>query len=225
MNLLKRILSCAYYKLTTRKDVILHWTNTIHKGSRFEGMCQLHPDTEFYGELGFGSYIGEHCAINAKIGRFCSISNNVITNNGVHPYTVPFVSTSPAFYSLNKHHKQNGSTFAQMQMFDEAKLADPDKGFSIVLGNDVWIGEGCFLVGGVTISNGAVVLAHAVVTKDVPPYAIVGGVPAKVIGYRYDEDTINWLLKIQWWNNSAEWFRTNWKLLTDIDKLKDYYIK
>ena len=79
------------------------------------------------------------------------------------------------------------------------------------------------LIGGVHIADGAVVLAGAVVTKDVPPYAIVGGVPAKIIRYRYDEETISFLLQAQWWNNTEDWFKENWKLLTDIDKLKAYY--
>ena len=68
-------------------------------------------------------------------------------------------------------------------------------------------------------------MAHAVVTKDVPPYAIVGGIPAKVIGYRYDEETIDFLLKIKWWNNDINWFKENWELLCDLDKLKAYYMK
>ena len=71
--------------------------------------------------------------------------------------------------------------------------------------------------------DGAVVLAHAVVTKDVPPYAIVGGVPAKVIGYRYDEDTIDFLLKVKWWNKDKKWFKEHWELLCDIDKMKTYF--
>ena len=73
------------------------------------------------------------------------------------------------------------------------------------------------------IADGAVVLSHAVVTKDVPPYAIVCGIPAKVIGYRYDEETINFLLQIKWWNNSPAWFEEHWVLLNDIEKLKEYY--
>ena len=79
------------------------------------------------------------------------------------------------------------------------------------------------IIGGVHIADGAVVLAGAVVTKNVPPYAIVGGVPAKIIRYRYDEETISFLLQAQWWNNTEDWFKENWKLLTDIDKLKAYY--
>ena len=69
------------------------------------------------------------------------------------------------------------------------------------------------------------VLAGAVVTKDVPPYAVVGGIPAKVIKYRYDDETIKFLLRIQWWNNDIEWLQKNWRLLNDINKLKEYYEK
>ena len=79
------------------------------------------------------------------------------------------------------------------------------------------------IIGGVHIADGAVVLAGAVVTKDVPPYAIVGGFPAKIIQYRYDEETINFLLNIQWWNNSEDWFKEHWRLLTDINRLKAFY--
>ena len=81
------------------------------------------------------------------------------------------------------------------------------------------------LIGGVEIGDGAVVLSRAVVTKDVPPYAIVGGIPAKVIGYRYDKETINFLLHTKWWDNTPERFEEYWDLLNDIEKLKEYYKK
>ena len=89
------------------------------------------------------------------------------------------------------------------------------------VGNDVWIGENVFFQGGVIIGDGAVVLAGAVVTKDVPPYAIVGGVPAKVLKYRYDEETIKFLLSIKWWDKDVNWLRDNWQLLCDINRLKN----
>jgi acetyltransferase-like isoleucine patch superfamily enzyme len=191
--------------------------------SKFEGMSQIHSNSRFHGELGYGSYIGANSILSAKIGRFTSISNNVICNPGIHAYQEPFVSTSPCFFSINPHHRQCGSTFATEQMFQEERLIDKKNGIAVEIGNDVWIGERVFLVGGITIGDGAVVLAGAVVTKNVPPYAIVGGVPAKIIKYRYNEETINFLLHVKWWNNSEEWFRNNWRLMTDIEKMKRYY--
>ena len=74
----------------------------------------------------------------------------------------------------------------------------------IVVGNDVWIGHGATIMMGVTIHNGAVIGTNALVTKDVPPYAIVGGVPAKIIGYRFDEETIEKLQRIRWWEWPSE---------------------
>ncbi|MBP3471748.1 MAG: antibiotic acetyltransferase [Paraprevotella sp.] len=91
------------------------------------------------------------------------------------------------------------------------------------MGSDVWIGLDVNIIGGIEISDGAVVLSRAVVTKDVPPYAIVGGVPARIIGYRYDAETIDFLLRVKWWNNDEQWFRENWMLLNDIEKFKRYF--
>lgn len=190
--------------------------------AQFEGMNKIYSHSSFGGILGYGSYIGHHSSLTAKIGRFCSISNHVICNAGIHPFQAPFATTSPCFFSLRK---QNGATFATQQMLNEIKTTDNKGLFDCEIGNDVWICEGVFINGGIHIADGAVVLAHAVVTKDVPPYAIVGGVPAKIIGYRYDEATIKWLLNVQWWNNPIAWFRAHWSLLCDIDKLKAYYNK
>lgn len=186
-------------------------------------MSKIHPYATFHGSLGMGSYIGCHSNLSARIGRFTSISNYVVCNAGIHSYQAPFATTSPCFFSLNPNHSQCGSTFATEQLFDELRLVDREHGIAVNIGNDVWIGEGVFLVGGINIGDGAVVLAHAVVTKDIPPYAIVGGVPARILRYRYDEETIKFLLKIKWWNNSADWFKQNWRLLSDIEKLKEYY--
>ena len=190
--------------------------------AQFEGMNKIYSHSSFGGILGYGSYIGHHSSLTAKIGRFCSISNHVICNAGIHPFQAPFATISPCFFSLRK---QNGATFATQQMLNEIKTTDNEGAFDCEIGNDVWICEGVFINGGIHIADGAVVLAHAVVTKDVPPYAIVGGVPAKIIGYRYDEATIKWLLNVQWWNNPIAWFRAHWSLLCDINKLKAYYDK
>lgn len=227
MEILCRVKSklvCLLDKLQyVGKNVRISFTSQVNLHSTFESHCQLHPHVQFHGHLGYGSYVGPYSRISAHIGRFTSIASYVSTVVGRHAYQAPFATTCPMFFSLNPEHSQSGSTFATEQMFEELKYAIPEKQLAVEIGNDVWIGERAMIVGGVHIADGAVVLAGAVVTKDVPPYAIVGGVPAKVIKYRYDDETIRFLLATQWWNNSEEWFKENWKLLTDIDKLKEYY--
>lgn len=197
-----------------RGKLIYNWKKSYPtEDSTFEGANRIFNNTSFKGHLGYGSFIGENSNLQGVVGRFTSIAPFVDWNPGAHPYQSPYVSTCPMFFST---HKQTGTTFANRQCFVEYKGG-------VTIGNDCWIGQHVFLVGGVTIGDGAVVLAGAVVTKDVPPYAIVGGVPAKIIRYRYDEATIKWLLEIKWWNNDIKWFEDNWKLLNDIDKLKKYY--
>lgn len=189
-------------------------------GSKFEGMNLIGNDAKFRGRLGLGSYIGSNCKIAADIGRFTSIAPNVCCNPGRHPYEAPFASTSPCFFS-NQHN--DGNTFATHDTFETFKMYDRQRRLHIKIGNDCWIGEGVFCVGGISIGDGAIVLAHAIVTKDIPPYAIARGVPARVIRYRYDEATIRFLLDTQWWNNSPEWFREHWELINNIEELKKYY--
>ena len=219
---IKQLLKRWVLRLKWRGKLQLEQGCNIALQAQFEGMNKIYSYSSFGGILGYGSYIGHHSSLTAKIGRFCSISNHVICNAGIHPFQAPFATTSPCFFSLRK---QNGATFATQQMLNEIKTTDNEGAFDCEIGNDVWICEGVFINGGIHIADGAVVLAHAVVTKDVPPYAIVGGVPAKIIGYRYDEATIKWLLNVQWWNNPIAWFRAHWSLLCDIDKLKAYYNK
>lgn len=221
--MIKRIIKRFIAYLKYHSKVKIAFTASVSLRSEFEGMCKIHSYSYFHGSLGMGSYIGSYSNLSARIGRFTSISNHVVCNSGAHPYQFPFATTSPCFFSLNPFHSQCGSTFATEQLFDESRMVDSEHGIAVEIGNDVWIGEGVFLVGEVKVGDGAVVLAHAVVTKDVPPYAIVGGVPAKILRYRYDESTIDFLLRIKWWNNSVDWLKQNWKLLSDMEKLKEYY--
>lgn len=217
---LKKIIKFFILKIKFAKKCKFDISCSININSEFEGMNKLYPNVNFSGKMGFGSFIAKNSDLDACIGRFCSIAPKVSCNNGIHPYKEPFVTTAPCFYSLAS---QNGGTFANKQILEEQRYSDINGKYAITIGNDVWICEGAFINGGIHISDGAVVLAHAVVTKDVPPYAIVGGIPAKILDYRYDEKTIEWLLKIKWWNNKKEWFKKNWELMSDIDKLKQYY--
>ena len=134
-----------------------------------------------------------------------------------HPVSYPFVSTSPMFYSTLK---QCGSNFATKNLFQECVMADAKEHSAIVIGNDCCIISNVTFIYRVTVGDGAVVLAGAVVTRDVPPYAIVAGVPAKVIKYRFSEKDIEWLLNKKWWNRDADWIRKNWQAFNDMDKLR-----
>lgn len=177
----------------------------------------------YYGNMGYGSSVGGESLVSANIGRFTSLGPRCIFINATHPYKSPFATTCPLFFSLMKGRNPQNFSFATKQKYDEFRYYDKDRKLVNKIGNDCWLGSDVTLIGGVEVCDGAVVLAHAVVAKDVPPYAIVGGVPAKVVGYRYDEETINFLLKIKWWNNDMEWFEKHWELLCDIDKLKEFY--
>lgn len=208
------LLNCIVLKIKLNKRLIFPLSCRFNKNCVFEGANRLCKNTRFYGDkMGYGSYIGPNSQICGNIGRFTSIAPSVGNNPGTHPYKEPFVSCSPMFYSQMM---QNGYTFSDSSYFNENKGP-------IAIGSDCWIGEKAFLVGGIKINDGAIVLGGAFVAHDVPAYAIVGGVPAKVIGYRYDTETIDFLLKTQWWNNDLKWFENHWHLLNDMNKMKEYY--
>ena len=159
--------------------------------------------------LGRMSYVAEVSRIGfADIGAFSSIGPNVLLGGlGHHP--VDRLSTHPAFYSARL---QAGDTFSESDTIDELPR--------VRVGNDVWIGAGSIILDGVSIGDGAIIAAGAVVNKDVPPYAIVGGVPARIIRYRFDEDTIEALLEWRWWemdNNQLQalapsFMNQNWRV-------------
>lgn len=182
----------------------------IALNSTFEGSNSIEDGSYFSGKMGFGTYICGNCKIEATIGRFTSIGYGTRTICGTHPYQAPFVTTSPVFYSTRR---QAMCTFSHEDVFQEI-LPPP------LIGNDCWIGERVSIVGGITVGDGAVILTGAVVTKDVPPYAVVGGVPANVIKYRYDSDTIGLLLGFRWWDKPIEWLRDNRELFCDMAKLE-----
>lgn len=136
------------------------------------------------------TYIGGDNKIqNAIIGKFCSIGPEVRIGLGIHPLylksTYPGFYTNSEYYRVEKQYDFTGEEYKQVE-----------------IGHDVWIGARATILDGVKIGDGAVVAAGAVVTKDVPSYAIVGGVPAKVIKYRFDENRVKELLVEQWWNNT-----------------------
>lgn len=86
-----------------------------------------------------------------------------------------------------------------------------------MIGNDVWIGYEAVIMPGVHIGDGAIIGTRAVVTKDVPPYAIMGGVPARIIKYRFDDPAIQMLLKIKWWDWDIQKVKTNLSIIRQVD--------
>jgi len=179
--------------------------------SSFEGKNSIGEATVFGGKLGFASYIGPNCIIRGKVGRYSCIGSNVKVIDSTHPAST-FTSIHPMFYSLLK---QNGYTYVQKQKFEEMLHCSGEK-YSVMIGNDVWIGSEVLIMGGIKIGDGAIVAAGAVVTSDVPDYQIVGGVPARVIRPRFDDDTISFLQEFKWWNKGEEWISSHADLYEDI---------
>ena len=168
---------------------------TIYRGVKIKGS-----------KVGAYTYISANTDVeNADIGKFCSISDHCRIGMGGH--NTNQISTSPIFTEAH-----NGTKY---QWTAKDVNASPSK--KAIIGNDVLIGSHALVLGGVVIGNGAVVAAGAVVTKDVPPYAVVGGVPAKVIKYRFSQDIIEKLQEMQWWDWTGEKLRENMELFQKAD--------
>jgi len=147
------------------------------------------------------------------IGKYCSIgSGAVFLMSGNQGHRTDWVSTFPFYYQANifktsiNAYKKNGDT---------------------QIGDDVWIGSEAMIMAGVTIGTGAVIAARAVVIKDVPPYAIVGGNPATLIKYRFNNEVIKNLLQLQWWDWDEETIKSAMPFICsgDIQGLIDFKIE
>ncbi|WP_275669222.1 CatB-related O-acetyltransferase [Pseudoalteromonas shioyasakiensis] len=162
-------------------------------------------------QLGVYSYTGRNTLIlHSVIGRYTSISWNVSIGGANHDYS-----------RVTQHSFLYNSTDNIRPPYEESAYNRFEN--SVVIGSDVWIAAGAVITRGVEVGDGAVVGANAVVTKDVPPYAIVAGNPAKVIKYRFPKETIEILLKIKWWDWPVEKIRENYSVISqspDIEKLK-----
>lgn len=209
-RLKERYLNYRFKKENEKKNVIFDRNCIARRDCSFEGNNFVAG--EVYGcYLGYGTYVHKYSMLaHVKIGRFSAIGENVNIKLFEHP--VHMVSTAPCFY-----HKENRlKTFVKEDYYDDLKSIEED--YSVVIGNDVWVGSGAYIKSGIRIGDGAVIGAGAVVTKDVEPYAIVGGIPAKVIRYRFPREQIEALLDIKWWDKDDKWLEENGKYFTDVQR-------
>jgi len=207
-------------KASNRSSAYRYYLEKTYPHASFEPGCIVGDNCHF----GEGVHIGPRTTIvessigkftytgpesyfhQVTIGNFCSLGAQILAGLGRHP--ISYVSTYPAFYA-NKHPGALAS-IAESQIFREH--------LPINIGSDVWIGARAIVLDGVSVAHGAIIAAGAIVTRDVEPYSVVCGVPARVLKRRFDDLTIAELLRIAWWERPLEWIRENREYFIDIDK-------
>lgn len=180
------------------------FNSRVSKIAKIDSLSKINKKAKIYRKahvynsiVGAYSYVGVGSeVVFAEIGKYCSIANNCICGMAFH--TINNLSTSPIFTE-----KKNAVGITWTNRFKEY----PYK--KLKIGNDVWIGERAMIMGGLTIGDGAIIGAGAIVTKDVPPYAVVAGVPAKVLRYRFSQEIIDKLQTLKWWNLEKETIQKN----------------
>jgi phosphonate metabolism protein (transferase hexapeptide repeat family) len=185
----------------------------------------IHPTSRVYhSDIGEWTDIGPNCAvfestfgdysyladsvqmIYTDIGKFCSIASHVRINPGNHP-----------MHRVTQHHMTYRRVAYGMADSDDEAFFDWRRAHRCVIGHDVWIGHNATIMPGVTVGTGAVIGAGAVVTKDVPPYTIVGGVPARHIRRRFDEEVAEKLMSVAWWDWPREQIEAQFSAFNDVD--------
>ncbi len=218
MNRLRILLKKIYYK---KNNIIIGNHTYFNDSTLFDGDNIIGNNCSISStKIGYKTYIGNGAFLDSVvIGKYCSIGDNCKVLSGTHPVK-DWVSTHPCFYS-----KDYLFSFVNENLFKEVKFYDETNRVKVKIGNDVWIGSNVLILGGVQIGDGAVIGAGAVVTSDVTPYSIVGGVPAKCIRKRFDENTINHLIELKWWNLSFEELKSLIPFFNDVNEFLNNEIK
>lgn len=209
---LKHILKKIFFKILPEIYTLFNYLPDIenikskNENCRIDTLAKLdRPYRVYNSSINRYSYLSVNSRVSfTEIGSFCSIGPNFLCGWGVH--SVNGISTSPTFYSSKSY---NGFSLSLIDKIAERK--------SIVIGNDVFIGSNVTILDGVKVGDGAIIATGAVVVKDVPPFAVVGGIPAKLIRYRFSQEQINKLLTIKWWNWPHEKLQKVEKYFFDID--------
>lgn len=191
-NIIKRIIWILLLRFIYRishRGFKSSWRSIADKRCEFSEYNLIYGRSNLVNtKLGRFTYVVDACIKNTIIGAFCSVGPNTkIGCFAGHPTN--WISTHPVFYSTRL---QSGISFSDVDYIDELKITK--------IGNDVWVGGESIILDGVEIGNGAIIAAGSVVVKNVAPYSMVGGVPAKLIRMRFDQETISNINNSNWWN-------------------------
>ena len=156
----------------------------------------------FLFSMGSFSFTRSVFPINTVIGRYCSIGARVSVMGIDHPIS-RFTTANITYDRQAITNAQFFKDHPEIENF-QVNNQEPKNTLSATIGNDVWIGEDVTIARGVSIGDGAILASKALVTKDVPPYAIVGGVPAKIIRFRFPQNAIDRLVQLKWWNYEVQ---------------------
>ncbi len=186
---------------------LIHETSKVYK-SHLGSWTEIGPNSTIEETL-FGDYSytsGDNQIMYAEIGKFCSIASHVRINPVNHPS-----------WRVTQHHITYRRVQYGLSDTDDHDFFGWRREHKVTIGHDVWIGHGAILMPGVTVGTGAIIGAGAVVTKDVPPYMIAVGVPAKPIKPRFSPEIAEKILQTEWWNWDRKTLEERFEELNDID--------